>query len=62
MVDHYIQRKHEREPVVYMHPLMKGTLEATYGIMLYQEQIMQLTRELARLFFGRSGYSQKGHG
>ncbi len=47
MVDHYINRKHKREPVVYLHPLMREALEDTYGIILYQEQIMQLARSLA---------------
>jgi DNA polymerase-3 subunit alpha len=42
MVDHYIKRKHGKEPVVYLHPNMKEILADTYGIMIYQEQIMQL--------------------
>ncbi len=47
MVDHYIERKHGREEVSYLHPLMADILEDTYGIILYQEQIMQLARTLA---------------
>lgn len=47
MVDHYIERKHGRAPVRYLHPKMENTLKDTYGIILYQEQIMQLARELA---------------
>jgi DNA polymerase-3 subunit alpha len=47
MVDHYIERKHKREPVKYLHPLMENVLHDTYGIILYQEQIMQLARDLA---------------
>ncbi len=47
MVDHYIERKHGREEVAYLHPLMEEILSDTYGIILYQEQIMQLARELA---------------
>lgn len=47
MVDHYIERKHGREQVEYLHPLMQDILEDTYGIILYQEQIMQLARTLA---------------
>jgi DNA polymerase-3 subunit alpha len=50
MVDHYIERKHGREPISYLHPLMKDILMDTYGVILYQEQIMQLARAL-------SGYS-----
>ncbi|NLF26168.1 MAG: DNA polymerase III subunit alpha [Deltaproteobacteria bacterium] len=47
MVDHYIERKHGREPVSYLHPSMRTVLQDTYGIIIYQEQIMQLARELA---------------
>lgn len=47
MVDRYIERKHKREKVEYLHPLMEDSLKDTYGIMLYQEQVMQLARELA---------------
>jgi DNA polymerase-3 subunit alpha len=47
MVDRYIERKHEREAVSYLHPMMEDILSDTYGIILYQEQIMQLARTLA---------------
>lgn len=47
MVDRYIERKHKREEVTYLHPLMRDVLSDTYGIILYQEQIMQLARTLA---------------
>jgi DNA polymerase III subunit alpha len=47
MVDHYIERKHGRQKVTYLHPLMEPILADTYGIILYQEQIMQLARDLA---------------
>ncbi|MCB0319737.1 MAG: DNA polymerase III subunit alpha, partial [Bdellovibrionales bacterium] len=47
MVDHYVNRKHGREKVAYLHPTMEETLSDTYGIILYQEQIMELARKLA---------------
>ncbi|MCB0317379.1 MAG: DNA polymerase III subunit alpha, partial [Bdellovibrionales bacterium] len=47
MVDRYIERKHGREELVYEHPRMEKYLSDTYGIILYQEQIMQLAQELA---------------
>ncbi len=47
MVDHYINRKHKREPVVYLYPVLEPILKDTYGIILYQEQIMQIARDLA---------------
>lgn len=62
MVDHYIARKHGREPVTYLHPLMKHVLSDTYGIMLYQEQIMQLARELAGYSLGEADLLRKAMG
>jgi len=62
MVDHYIERKHGREPVTYLHPLMQRHLEDTYGIMLYQEQIMQLARELAGYSLGEADLLRKAMG
>jgi DNA polymerase-3 subunit alpha len=62
MVEHYINRKHGREPVSYLHPLMKTTLEDTYGIILYQEQIMQLARELAGYSLAEADLLRKAMG
>lgn len=47
MAEHYIERKNGREETEYLHELMEDILSDTYGIILYQEQIMQLARELA---------------
>ncbi|MBX7145657.1 MAG: DNA polymerase III subunit alpha, partial [Oligoflexia bacterium] len=62
MVDHYIERKHGREPVTYLHPLMKDTLSDTYGIILYQEQIMQLARSLAGYSLAEADILRKAMG
>lgn len=62
MAEHYIERKHGREQVQYIHPLMKSSLEDTYGIMLYQEQIMQLARELAGYSLGEADILRKAMG
>ena len=62
MVDHYINRKHGREKVTYLHPLMESVLADTYGIMLYQEQIMQLTRELAGYSLAEADLLRKAMG
>ncbi len=43
----YISRKHGREPIEYMHPSMQPVLEETYGIALYQEQVMRQANVLA---------------
>lgn len=62
MVDHYIERKHGREKVIYMHPLMEAILADTYGIILYQEQIMQLARELAGYSLAEADLLRKAMG
>jgi len=49
----YIKRKHGEEEADYLHPKLEGTLKETHGIMIYQEQVMQIAREL-------SGYSLGG--
>jgi DNA polymerase-3 subunit alpha len=47
MVDEFIQRHHGKKTVRYLVPEMKDILSNTYGIMVYQEQIMQLAQKLA---------------
>src|SRR5699024_8525346 len=43
----YIARKHGREEVEYPHPLLEDVLKETYGIALYQEQVMQIANVIA---------------
>jgi len=43
----YIARKDGKKPVEYMHPKLKPILENTYGICIYQEQLMQIARDVA---------------
>ena len=46
----YVERKHGREKLDYVHPLLESLLKETYGVIIYQEQVMGVAREL-------SGYS-----
>jgi DNA polymerase-3 subunit alpha len=46
MVDDYINVKHDRQEAKYVHPVMKPILEETYGVMVYQEQIMRILNVL----------------
>jgi len=46
-IDTYIARKHGRERIVYDHPLLEQTLKETYGVTVYQEQVMQGARDIA---------------
>ncbi|MDQ4100179.1 MAG: DNA polymerase III subunit alpha [Chloroflexota bacterium] len=47
MAPDYIARKHGRVPIEYMHPALEPILQETYGIALYQEQIMQIANVMA---------------
>ena len=44
LIPKFCARKHGREEVEYPHPLMEGVLAETYGIMIYQEQVMQVAQ------------------
>ena len=43
----YANRKNKREKVMYPHPATEGILDDTYGLMIYQEQVMQIARDVA---------------
>ncbi len=47
VVDLYLDRRHGKKAVQYRHPVLKETLEATYGLPVYQEQVMQIAAVLA---------------
>ncbi len=51
MVEDFVQCKHGRKKVVYPHPLMAEILQETYGVMVYQEQIMQEYKYLPSLLW-----------
>jgi len=50
----YIRNKNSPEEIEYEHPLLENILDVTYGCMVYQEQVMQIVRELAGYSYGRS--------
>jgi DNA polymerase-3 subunit alpha len=47
LIPSFIKRKHGKERITYLHPKLKPILENTYGIGVYQEQMMQIARDLA---------------
>ncbi|MBN1269036.1 MAG: DNA polymerase III subunit alpha [Kiritimatiellae bacterium] len=53
MLEDYINRKHGKVKIVYEHPSVEPILKETYGIMLYQEQVMQCTQVLAGFTLGQ---------
>ena len=53
-VDDYIDRKHGRSPVSFPHPALEEPLKNTYGVMLYQEQVMNMAQRLAGFSLGQA--------
>jgi DNA polymerase-3 subunit alpha len=53
-IPRYIRNKNNPKEVKYVHPLLENILNVTYGCMVYQEQVMQIVRELAGYSMGRS--------
>lgn len=62
MIPSFINRKHGREPIEYDHPWMENILNETYGIMVYQEQVMQIARNLARYSLGEGDVLRRAMG
>ena len=62
MVDDFINRKHGREPITYIHDSLKIILESTYGVILYQEQVMQIAQELAGYSLGSADLLRRAMG
>jgi DNA polymerase-3 subunit alpha len=62
MVPQYINRKNGKERVVYDHPLMEEILKETYGVTVYQEQIMKISRKLAGFTAGEADTLRKAMG
>ncbi|MEW6685837.1 MAG: DNA polymerase III subunit alpha [Candidatus Edwardsbacteria bacterium] len=50
----YIQRKHGRAPIVYDHPLLEKILKETYGVITYQEQVIEIASVLAGFSLGEA--------
>ena len=58
----FIERRHGRTKVEYDHPLMEAVLEETYGIMVYQEQVMRIASELAGFSMGEADILRRAMG
>jgi len=58
----YIDVKEEREEADYMHPVLQPFLEETYGIMIYQEQVMQAAQHLAGYTLGGADLLRRAMG
>ncbi|MGB1181695.1 MAG: DNA polymerase III subunit alpha, partial [Candidatus Puniceispirillaceae bacterium] len=58
----YISRKHGKEPVAYMHPLLETILDETYGIMIYQEQVQRAAQVLSGYSLGKADILRRAMG
>ncbi|MGD9590929.1 MAG: DNA polymerase III subunit alpha [Candidatus Berkiella sp.] len=62
MVDDFINRKHGRAKVEYAHPAIEPILKPTYGVILYQEQVMQIAQVLAGYTLGGADLLRRAMG
>ena len=62
MVDTYVECKHGRTAVRYPHPALERILKPTYGVILYQEQVMQIAQELAGYTLGAADILRRAMG
>lgn len=62
MVEDFINRKHGREKIVYPHPDLEAVLKPTYGVILYQEQVMQIAQVLANYTLGGADLLRRAMG
>lgn len=61
-IDSFIRRKHGEEPITYLHPGLENALKDTYGIMIYQEQFMNISREWCGFTGGQADTLRKAVG
>ncbi|MGK5092081.1 DNA polymerase III subunit alpha [Deltaproteobacteria bacterium TL4] len=62
MVEDFVECKHGRRQVNYPHPLLESILKETYGVMVYQEQIMQAVQVLAKFTLGQADLLRRAIG
>lgn len=61
-IEDFIDRKHGRKKVVYEHPGLKAALENTYGVLVYQEQFMQISKDMCGFTGGQADTLRKAIG
>lgn len=62
MVEDFINRKHGKQEIEYLHPALENILKETYGVMLYQEQVMRVAEELAGFTLGEADVLRRAMG
>ncbi|HET9174534.1 MAG TPA: DNA polymerase III subunit alpha, partial [Candidatus Saccharimonadales bacterium] len=61
-IDDFIARKHGEREIVYPHPSMENALKNTYGVLVYQEQVMQISKEVCGFTGGEADTLRKAIG
>jgi DNA polymerase-3 subunit alpha len=59
-IDDFIARKHGQSKIEYLHEKTRSALEATYGVLVYQEQVMQIAKDLCGFTGGQADTLRKG--
>jgi DNA polymerase-3 subunit alpha len=62
LTDAFVKRKNGQEKVTYEHELTRSALESTYGVIVYQEQVMQMSKEMSGFTGGEADTLRKGIG
>ncbi len=62
MAEDFIERKHGRKEIEYLHPLLEPILQPTYGVILYQEQVMRIASDLAGFSLGQADMLRRAMG
>jgi DNA polymerase-3 subunit alpha len=62
MVDDFVERKHGRQTIKYLHPLLEPILRDTYGMILYQEQVQKIAAVLANYSLGEADLLRRAMG
>lgn len=61
-IDDFIARKNGKKTIEYFHPSMEPSLNTTYGVLVYQEQVMQISKEMCGFTGGQADTLRKGIG
>ncbi|MGB9847637.1 MAG: DNA polymerase III subunit alpha [Minisyncoccia bacterium] len=62
LIPHYIARKYGKEKITYLHPKLEPILKKTYGIAIYQEQLLQIAKDLAGFTLGEADILRRAIG
>lgn len=62
LIPDFIDKRFGKQPITYLHPKMENALKETYGIIVYQEQVMQIAREVAGFTMAQADNMRKAMG